>query len=679
MKAILAVMALALVLQGCGGGSSSSGSGGEAGVQTASVSGVVTKGPVREANVYVYQLDESGQKVEPAVAGPIQTDATGRWSADIPTSVARPLLVEAQGGTYEDEGSGQTVVIGETRALRSILSEGQTTAPITPLTEAVVRGAQKALTGGQVSLEDAVADSAAKVQAVFGSGFDVLNDVPDLDGTSDSARRYSVVLGGLSKLANTVQNDPAYDELDKVLALSTDLSDGLIDGKDDEGTAIVISEQSAISLEDASTPVSTEQLNTQTSGFAAESFPDDTELQKTLSPFEVSINVVGAGGSVSPSEVTVFPGDEVSFVFSASAGFSGSVDPNACPAGTVSGSTYTIDAVASACSIDVTFSEIPYSVSVATFEGGSFSSNTALDTVTVNTDVAIDFTENTGFNLVSVEGCAGTLNDLTYTFSGVTADCTITPTYELESYDVSFTSTPELGGTFDPAGPVSVDYNNTLGFDVSPNPGFMLAGVSGCGIDDTAPTSSAFETAQIVGDCEIAATFMAIPEPVEYTVTGSGDAGLIVSPVTQSVLEGSAAEITFTATEGFALDPTSIVSGCGGSFDSQTGTYTTGFVLANCTVAASSLEVFDVTVSTDSGGISSGSTSGLAGETVSISITPDAGSTIVTPITNSCDNGSLEGTTYAVGPLSDDCTISIEFATGAVWDSFNWDDGSLWQ
>lgn len=677
MKAILAVVAFTLVLQGCGGGSSGSDAGGTVS-QTAPISGAVAKGPVREANVYVYRMDESGNKLGAAVAGPIQTDADGRWSANISTDIPRPLLIEAVGGSYQDEATGNTVAIGETRALRSFLVEGQITAPITPLTEAVVRGAQKSLSAGGTSVVDAVTASVATVQPVFGSGFDVLRDVPDLNGESDSAKRYSSVLGGLSKLANTIPDDAAYDELDKALALSTDLSDGSLDGQDEQNLPIVISEQSATSLSDATVTVSSNQLNSQTSLFVDESFPDDQDLQLALSPFVVSVNVVGVGGTVSAEDISVFPGDEVSFTVNAAPGYSSSVNPNDCPVGSPTGSTYTIDAVDTACSISVSFSEISYLVSVASPAGGSFSTATQLDAVTVNSSVSLAFTENTGFDLVSVTGCGGALDGLIYTFSGVTADCTITPTFELESYEVSFTASPTQGGTFDPAGPVSVDYDTTQAFTVTPNEGFELTGVSGCGVDDNAPTSVSFETGQVVGACEISATFVAIPEPILYTVTASGDSGVIASPTSQPIVEGSPADITFTAVDGFALDQSTIVSSCGGTFDSQTGTFTTGFISGNCNVSASSLEIFDVTVSTGIGGTSSGSTSGLAGETVSISITPDQGNTIATPISNSC-SGDLVGNTYTVGPLDSDCTISIDFATGAVWGNFNWDDGALWQ
>jgi hypothetical protein len=93
-------------------------------------------------------MNAAGEASGEPVADPVTADENGAWSAEIPDSAARPLLVEATGGTYTDEATGTTVDVGS-RKLSSFLPAGASTSSISPASEVVVRAARQFLAANQ--------------------------------------------------------------------------------------------------------------------------------------------------------------------------------------------------------------------------------------------------------------------------------------------------------------------------------------------------------------------------------------------------------------------------------------------------------------------------------------------------------------------------------------------------
>ncbi len=660
MKVKLSLLALTVVLFGCSDGSSTSTSPASPPATTSSISGAVVKGPVTGATVNVYQMDASGQAVGDPVAGPIQTAADGSWTADIPQNISRPLLVIATGGSYVDEATGTQVDVSN-RTLSSFLTEGANTSSVSPLSEAVVRGARQYLAGNPGStLDQSVQEGVGKIREVFGNGFDPLTDVPDSAGTTTESRQYAAVLGGLSQLASTASG--TSDPLDTVLAFSEDLTDGVIDGQSG-GQAIVINEQDG-TLPGITTDDYVTAVGDYTSNPANGDFSD-------LQSFKVTASS-GGNGSVSPLEVAVFSGDTVTFTLTPDTGYAVS-EPTGCD-GALSGSTFQTNALASTCELVVSFSPIPYTVTVTEVTGGSASVSS--ETVPFGQSTSITFTPDTGYSLSDVEGCGGTLSGTVFTTGSINGDCTVTPTYVLQSRAVTLVSNPADAFIFDPTGPtVSVLFGEQLDLTVVADVGYTIDNVAGCG---GALNGDLFSTAGITADCTITANASAVPV---YTVTATANGPGAISPASAQVSEGDSTTFQLTPDANSSLTS---VSGCGGTLgQSMPPAYTTGAVTADCTVTAEFEPIYTVTVTSDPNGSFSPESplEALSGEQPQISITPNSGYEIDT-VTGSC-GGTLSGTVYTVAPVSADCTVNITFVEqnalpDAVWDQFNWDEAK-WQ
>jgi len=191
---LLILLSLAL-LTACGGGGGD-GDGSGAGTELA---GSVSKGPVAGADVKIFALDATGAKGE--LLAEAVTDGSGTYLADL-GDYEGPILVEVTGGSYLDEGSGQTLGIPGDAPLRAVhpAASGQVSLHVTPLTELAVQVAEAA----GISLET-VAAAYDQVSEIF--GFDIETTTPlapeaaALAGASEDEVDYALTLAVLSQLA----------------------------------------------------------------------------------------------------------------------------------------------------------------------------------------------------------------------------------------------------------------------------------------------------------------------------------------------------------------------------------------------------------------------------------------------------------------------------------------------
>lgn len=203
--------------------------------------------------------------------------------------------------------------------------------------------------------------------------------------------------------------------------------------------------------------------------------------------------------------------------------------------------------------------------------------------------VGFDFTANAGFKFVRVDttaGCGGSqpavpISATTYHFDSgaITANCTITGVFTNLAV---VTPIADTGGQISPSTPQSVAFGSTLTVTVTPNPGFRLTNVNGCGIvffggpSITGPTN--WTTSAINSDCRVESFFTALPT---FTVSATASAGGNINPATRAVPQGTTGAFTVTPNTGFVIDA---VSGCGGSLSGST--YITGAITAACNVSA---------------------------------------------------------------------------------------------
>jgi hypothetical protein len=144
------------------------------------------------------------------------------------------------------------------------------------------------------------------------------------------------------------------------------------------------------------------------------------------------------------------------------------------------------------------------------------------------------------------------------------------------------TTFADTGGRISPTTPQSVPLGSTLTVTVTPNAGFRLTNVNGCGIvffggpAITGPTK--WTTGAINGDCRVESYFSALPT---FNVSAAAGAGGSISPTSVLVPQGLTTSFTVTPASGFQI---AAVTGCGGT---RSGSfYTTGPITAACAVNA---------------------------------------------------------------------------------------------
>ena len=190
--------------------------------------------------------------------------------------------------------------------------------------------------------------------------------------------------------------------------------------------------------------------------------------------------------------------------------------------------------------------------------------------------------------MVSVVGdnCGGVLAPINiggsvyrFTSDGIQFNCTLRASFS-NTYRVTMVA--DTGGSISPTGTQNINPGATTAVTVTPNPGFRLTNVNGCGIvffggpSITGPTT--WTTAPINRDCRVESFFTALPT---FIVNATASAGGNINPATRAVPQGLTGAFTVTPNTGFVIDA---VSGCGGSLSGST--YTTGAITAACNVSA---------------------------------------------------------------------------------------------
>jgi len=122
---------------------------------------------------------------------------------------------------------------------------------------------------------------------------------------------------------------------------------------------------------------------------------------------------------------------------------------------------------------------------------------------TVNEGATTAFTVAPAAHYVAhATGCGGTLAGNVYTTAAITANCTVTASFSLETHTV--TPTVTAGGTITPNTVQTVTYGDVIEFSVVPDVGGSILGVSGC---SGALAGMTYTTAPVTVDCIVSAVF----------------------------------------------------------------------------------------------------------------------------------------------------------------------------
>jgi glucose/arabinose dehydrogenase len=146
---------------------------------------------------------------------------------------------------------------------------------------------------------------------------------------------------------------------------------------------------------------------------------------------------------------------------------------------------------------------LSWTVTPAAGVGGSLAPPTP-QTVADGETIAFTVTAESGYEIGGVSGCGGNLAGNVYTTAAVTADCTVTATF-VEAATFIVTPNAGTGGSLSPSTPQSVLEGDTIAFTVTPDAGYLVDSVSGCGGNFVA---GIYTTAPVSADCTVSATFV---------------------------------------------------------------------------------------------------------------------------------------------------------------------------
>jgi subtilase family serine protease len=140
---------------------------------------------------------------------------------------------------------------------------------------------------------------------------------------------------------------------------------------------------------------------------------------------------------------------------------------------------------------------------IVTSDRGAVSPVGASGTISypVSTAAILTPTAGTGSSFVGWTGCDSTSG--TYCTVTMNSDRNVAAIFTLNTYTV--TPSPGPGGSISPASPQTVTYGTTTSFTITPNPGFVVSTVTGCGGTLSGTT---YTTAAISADCTVQATFV---------------------------------------------------------------------------------------------------------------------------------------------------------------------------
>ena len=255
--------------------------------------GCVVKGPVAGAVVKVYALTPKGGKGSKLKA--VTADANGYFKVNLNPTPTSPFLIEATGGSFVDEATGETISMTSQDILTAAVKAGTKIAVVTPLTHmATVRARAMAKAG--IPLKAAI--NAA--YAGLARQYDLINignvipvaasDEEAIKTASFDQRNYGLVLAGLSQEAH----DLNVRIMDLIAALAEDLSDGIFDGMK-SSTPITVP---TIGGDPIPLPANagTSDLQSAINSFAASAMNKTAiaEKQITLDPEPVGLNGAGA-------------------------------------------------------------------------------------------------------------------------------------------------------------------------------------------------------------------------------------------------------------------------------------------------------------------------------------------------------------------------------------------------
>jgi Fe-S cluster biogenesis protein NfuA len=242
------------------------------------------------------------------------------------------------------------------------------------------------------------------------------------------------------------------------------------------------------------------------------------------------------GGTVTCSPNPVTHGSNSTCTANANTGYTFSAFSGDC-----SGTTCTLSSVTAAKSVTATFTQNSYAITTSASPSLGGTVTCSPNPVTHGSNSTCTANANTGYTFSAFSGdCSGT----TCTLSSVTAAKSVTATFTQNSYTITTTASPSLGGTVTcTANPVAHGSSSTC--TANANTGYTFSTFSG---DCTGATCS---LSNVTAAKSVTATFT--QNTYSITATTSPTAGGTVSCTPNPVSHGSSSTCTASANTGYTF------------------------------------------------------------------------------------------------------------------------------
>lgn len=382
-------------------------------------------------------------------------------------------------------------------------------------------------------------------------------------------------------------------------------------------------------------------------------------------------------GTVSFSSVDVAYNGNYDFTVTASAAAHHHISSVAVTSGTCSvaqqsgnsmSATYRASSVTGACQITATFAIDTFTVT-STVSGANG---------TISPSVPADYGSTKEFTLTpdanyhsSASGCNGSLVGNTYTTGAITADCTVTASFPIDTHTVT-THVAEAGtGSISPENPV-VTYNVAQNFTITPSANYHIDSVTGSGCTIALVSGTTYRIEAVTDNCSITATFLIDTYEITPSMVGIPPNGTISPANTTPVAHGASQLFEFAPTGGFHVKTVIIDAGTAGEI--ILGANTNSYTFENITSAHTVSVEFEqnaavlrtVLTSANTGGTVSCAPNPVSHASSSVcTITPAAGYHLQSLLDNNLPKTATGGPTQytytAQNVITDDRLIKATF------------------
>ena len=400
------------------------------------------------------------------------------------------------------------------------------------------------------------------------------------------------------------------------------------------------------------------------------------EFEKKSYSLSISVTNGEASGSVTTDTTSPLYDDSITLTVTPGSGFTLSklsVDGVDVTSQVVDGQ-YVFNMPAKSVTVVAIFESRAFTITVTQpSEGGEISSSVA--SARYNAEVTLSIELGRGYTLVGFvvmrDGTAVTLNkvsDTSYKFNMPNGDVTVTAETEKVDYALSATVSGGVGGTVTiDGGKTTATYGEEVTLTIAPTRGYRLKTISGNdgAITCTKVNDTSYKFTMTDATVAITAEFEKIPYNIDSTVSG-GVGGTVT--VQETAVFGTVVTVTLSPATGCRLKTITVNDGDVTSTKVDDTTYTFTMPTSDVTVEVEYEKIpYTLTLNVGDNGtanITDNKTSATYGETITVTVTPEADFILSGISVNSgaVTVTSVNATTYTFTMPNGNVTVNVTFA-----------------